>query len=262
MRPVDAAVETLLDGHAEPAAVLRRHMVEQPVEAVRHRAAVGRRHRRIAQHMGEIVGDEDALVDDIEFGIGQAAGVGGVAQPALALPQRRLAFGQGDFGALALGDVGADGDILAGTAPVVEKGHDGRVHPILRAVLGGVADFAPPDAALGDGSPHRAEKVLGMGARIDEAVVLPEQFGARILRDRAEFVVRIGDDAALVRDGDDGVLVERGNAGLEFKPRLGGLEIGEDAMQRLSDQGEDDAAEDEDQKRWTVEWRVEPDEKA
>ncbi len=253
------AVETLLDGHAEPATVLRRHMVEQPVDAVGHRSAVRRGHRRIAQHMGEIVGDEDALVDDIEFGIGQAAGVGGVAQPALALPQRRLAFGQGDFGALALGDVGADGDILAGTAPVVEKGHDGRVHPILRAVLGGVADFAPPDAALGDGAPHRAEKVLGMRARIDEAMVLPEQFGARILRDRAELVVRIGDDAALVGDGDDGVLVERGNAGLEFEPRLGGLEIGEDAMQRFSDQGEDDAAEDEDQQRWTVERRVEPD---
>ena len=50
-----------------------------------------------------------------------------------------------------LGDVGADGNVLAGFALLVEERHDRRVHPVERAVLRLVLDVAVPDAPSSDG---------------------------------------------------------------------------------------------------------------
>lgn len=44
---------------------------------------------------------------------------------------------------------------------------------------------------------------------VDDAVVLPEQLLARILRDLAELVVDVGDPSVLVGDGDDARLIDR-----------------------------------------------------
>src|SRR5215204_1732180 len=113
------------------------------------------------------------------------------------------------LGALALGDVVTDGDVLVWLALGVEEGDDGRVHPVERAVLGAVANLPAPDAAGGDSRPEFADELLRVVGRVDDAVVLPDEFFARVLRDFAELVVDVVDAAGLVGDGDDGRLVER-----------------------------------------------------
>ncbi len=65
-----------------------------------------------------------------------------------------------------------------------------------------------PDAALCDHAPQIADKILRVEARIDEAVILPEQFLARVLRNSAEFLVDKRDPAPCIGDRYDGVLVD------------------------------------------------------
>lgn len=77
---------------------------------------------------------------------------------------------------LALGDVGADGDVLERFAGRVDKRADRRIDPIKGPVFGAVANLTPPDPALGQCSPEIAEKFLGMRAGIDDAVILPDEF--------------------------------------------------------------------------------------
>ena len=48
-----------------------------------------------------------------------------------------------------------------------------------------------------------------MMAGVDDAMVLPDQLAARVLRDLAKLVVGVGDDAAVIGAGDDRRLVER-----------------------------------------------------
>ena len=62
------------------------------------------------------------------------------------------------FGRLALGDVRADGHILAWFALIVEERHDGFIRPVKRAVLRLVLEFAMPDPAMRDGSPKVADE--------------------------------------------------------------------------------------------------------
>ena len=117
-------------------------------------------------------------------------------------------FGELGLHLLAVGNVGADGDVLFGQAVGVEQRHDGRIDPVAAAVAGPVADFAMPYLALADGVPHVAEKFGRMLVRIDDPVVAAEQFVAGIAADLAEAVVGIDDGAGCVGDADDGVLVE------------------------------------------------------
>ena len=49
----------------------------------------------------------------------------------------------------------------------------------------------------------------GMKTRIDDAVVLPEEFVAEMLGDGAELVVDVGDLATGIGDGDNGVFIQR-----------------------------------------------------
>src|SRR5947209_952854 len=125
------------------------------------------------------------------------------------LVEERGLFAYALLGALALGDVVADGDVLVGLAAGVKERDDGRVHPVDRAVLGAVANLAAPDAARGNRRPKISDELLRVVGRVDEAVILSDQLLARVLRDFAELVVDVVDRAALIRDGDDGRLVER-----------------------------------------------------
>jgi hypothetical protein len=109
---------------------------------------------------------------------------------------------------LALGDIGADGDVLARFTALVEEGVDRGVDPIDRSIPGAVADFALPDPALGNGGPQVAEEVLGMKPGVDDAVVLAEKLLPGVFGNLAELVVDVGNAPLNVRDGDDGVCVK------------------------------------------------------
>ena len=120
---------------------------------------------------------------------------------------------------LALRDVGADGDVLPRFSGVVEKRTDGRFDPVKRPVFRPVPNLAPPHLAATDRRPKVAEKFLGVGARVDDAVVLAEEFLAGKLGDGAELVVDVGDAAGGVGDGDDRMFVEGGFDIVQFLDR-------------------------------------------
>src|SRR5207249_1838251 len=122
------------------------------------------------------------------------------------LPERRPEF---ILDALALGDVRTDGHVLARLSVLVEERHDGRVHPIIRTVLRPVLDLAMPDLPVRDRLPQVADEFRRMEGRIDDAVILSDQFLARVLRDRAELVVYESDPALRIGDRHYGMLVER-----------------------------------------------------
>src|SRR5205085_9033180 len=124
------------------------------------------------------------------------------------LVEQRGLFAYALLGALALGDVVTDGDVLVGLAFGVEERDDGRVNPVDRAVFGAVAHLAAPDAARGNGRPKVVHELIRVVCRVNDAVILSEQLLARVLRDFAELVVDVLDRAALICDGDDGRLVE------------------------------------------------------
>jgi hypothetical protein len=65
-----------------------------------------------------------------------------------------------------------------------------------------------PYFTAGNGGPELADKFLRMMAGIDDAMILPEQFGAGVFRDRAKLVVYVGDPALGIGDRNDGMLVE------------------------------------------------------
>ena len=113
------------------------------------------------------------------------------------------------FGRLSFGDVGANRDVLDGFPSSPEIRNDGRIHPVKGAVLGLVFDFALPDPPDADRLPDAADKLLGMKSGIDDAVVLADQFLARIFRNRAELIVHVSDFPLRIRDRHDRVLIDR-----------------------------------------------------
>jgi hypothetical protein len=60
-----------------------------------------------------------------------------------------------------------------------------------------------------------------MKSRVDQAVVLAEQFVASIAADLAEIIVYIGDDPARVGLGYDRMSVERGSLQIDARQGLG-----------------------------------------
>ena len=78
------------------------------------------------------------------------------------------------FGSLALGDIGADGDVLPRAAARPEKWDDGGVDPVERSILGAVLDLSVPNPAHGDNAIHLPEEVLGVMAGVENAVVLAD----------------------------------------------------------------------------------------
>ena len=111
--------------------------------------------------------------------------------------------------AFALGDLVANGDVLIRLALFIEERHDGRVHPIDRAVFRAVANLAAPDSPARNRRPEIAYELLRVITGVDDAMVLPEQFCARVAGDLTELVVDVVDHAALIRDGDNRRLIER-----------------------------------------------------
>jgi hypothetical protein len=113
------------------------------------------------------------------------------------------------FEPLLCADVGANRDVFLGLAVLAEKRRDGGTHPVQRAILGPIADVAMPDMPLGDSAPHFPVIVGGMFARLQDAMVLAEQFFPRIAADFAEMVVGESDAAGDIGNADNGVMIER-----------------------------------------------------
>src|SRR2546425_450788 len=55
---------------------------------------------------------------------------------------------------------------------------------------------------------HPPEKLRGMVARVEDAVILADQFGSGVLTDGAKLVVHVGNRALNISDGDDRMLIE------------------------------------------------------
>ena len=68
---------------------------------------------------------------------------------------------QAFLGCLASGDVGADGYASIRLPAGVQERHDGRVHPVVMAVLGAIAQFAVPDLTVRDRPPQAADELFG-----------------------------------------------------------------------------------------------------
>ena len=98
--------------------------------------------------------------------------------------------------------------VLARLPASVQKRYDRRIHPVVCPVLGAIAQLASPHPAAHDGAPEIANELFRVIARVDDPVILSDQLVARVLRDLAELVVDVGDEAARVCGCDDCGLVE------------------------------------------------------
>src|SRR3954447_3967502 len=86
------------------------------------------------------------------------------------------AFFEGLFRSLTLGDIGTDRNILAWFPVGAKKRHDGRIYPVQRAVFGAILDLVMPYLAVGNRAVHLLEEFFGVMARVEKAMVLPDQF--------------------------------------------------------------------------------------
>ena len=68
-----------------------------------------------------------------------------------------------------------DGYVLIRFAFGIEKGDDGRVHPVNASIFRTIAKLTLPDLAGSDRSPEFAYEFLGVITGIDDAVVLTQQ---------------------------------------------------------------------------------------
>ena len=174
----------------------------ETVNPLNHRAddlalANGRRQARLedlerasqaSERVPHLVGDDGSQLPELGEGF--------------LLAERRL-------GCLPLRDVRTDGEVLPGLAGVVHERNDGRVHPVVRAVLGPILQLPTPDPAVPNRLPQLAHELLRMMPGVYDPVILAEQLTARVLRDLAELVVDVGDDAAMIGGRDNRSLVER-----------------------------------------------------
>jgi len=87
--------------------------------------------------------------------------------------QSGLARSQALLRLLALVTSARNGHVLTGLSVLVEERHDGRVHPIKGTVFGLVFNFAFPNLPMCDSRPDVPDKIFGMPARIDNAMIWP-----------------------------------------------------------------------------------------
>ncbi|KAK0358388.1 hypothetical protein LTR94_035631, partial [Friedmanniomyces endolithicus] len=87
---------------------------------------------------------------------------------------------QSILGHLLAGDVETDRDVPFDFTIGAPIRHDRGINPVKPAVLGPVADFAMPDAALADRVVQLVEEGAIMAAGFQDAMVLADQFLARI----------------------------------------------------------------------------------
>src|ERR1041384_3958521 len=99
-------------------------------------------------------------------------------------------------------------DLLIMLAVFVEERNDRRIDPVDRAVFRAVANLTFPNLAARNRSPQIANKLFRMIAGIDNAMILSQQFFARVLGNATESVVDVGDSSALIGNRDDRRLIE------------------------------------------------------
>jgi hypothetical protein len=115
---------------------------------------------------------------------------------------------EGFFDELALSNISADGEVLARAAILIEKRDDCGCFPIERTVFGPVPNLAFPNLAAADRFPHVLEKSAVMVARIDDAMIVAEQFLAGIFADFAKTIVDVSDLSLGIGGVDRRVVVE------------------------------------------------------
>src|SRR3954466_9898172 len=79
---------------------------------------------------------------------------------------------------LPLRDVRSNGDILDGFSRRIQKRKNGCINPIDAAVFGPIANLPFPGLTAGDRGPEAAEESFRMMPRIDNPMILADQFFA------------------------------------------------------------------------------------
>ena len=105
-------------------------------------------------------------------------------------------------------DVRSDGNVLPRFSVHPYERNYSCIHPIDRTILGPVLDFAVPHLTIRDGMVHLLEKLSGVVARVENAVILADQFVFGILTDGAELVVHVGNCALDVSHRHDSMLIQ------------------------------------------------------
>ena len=118
------------------------------------------------------------------------------------------AFFHGLFRPFPFRDVGADGHVLPRFAILSYERDNGRIHPVDRAILGPVLNFAVPNLPVRDGVVHLLEEFFGVVAGVENPVILADQLLLGILTDGAELLVHISNRALDISHRHDGVLIE------------------------------------------------------
>ena len=85
--------------------------------------------------------------------------------------------------AFAFRNIGADGDVLPRLSIRVQARNDRAVDPVKRPVFGAVANLPMPDLTPREGAIHLLEELLRVAPGVEDAMILPEQFLARVLTD-------------------------------------------------------------------------------
>ena len=173
-----AGLEQVGDQRPEFAKILRIDARGDIFQRILEGPALKRRARPVAHHLLVIFRRLDTPRCQVDLDIGEARGVGGVAQLLLAQPQRRLAVAQALFGALALGDVHGDaghaqGDVGGVTDDSTRRGDPARFpggerHAIFRTV------------ERGAGRENVPQRLRGLRAVLDQHAVQPDSEARRL----------------------------------------------------------------------------------
>ena len=127
---------------------------------------------------------------------------------------------------LEFGNVGEEGDVMAGFAIDVAHGGDAQLLGEDRSVLALVPQFAVPVAELDQVAPHPGIESGIVAAGLEQSHVLPKRFLARVTGDAAERVVDLDDATGGVGD-DDAFVRVREHAGGQLEARFSGLALGD-----------------------------------
>src|SRR5207248_5302001 len=87
-----------------------------------------------------------------------------------------LTFVQRLFASFAFGNVGADGNVLSRFSISSDERNDCRIYPVDRTIFGPVLDLGVPNFSIRDAVVHLLEKLFGVVAGVENAVILADQF--------------------------------------------------------------------------------------
>ena len=105
-------------------------------------------------------------------------------------------------------DVATNCNITLRSTIGAKKWHDRGGHPTKRAILVSVADLTMPNLTFGYGRIKLLKKLRRMNIRLEDPVILSDQFLARISANQTKPVVRIHDCASGIGGRHDRVLVQ------------------------------------------------------